>query len=122
MWARVGENLMKVVTEVKPVDLLFEFLIPEGPVHNPLTETHETRDAFETLVWGFPNNSTGVPHSKDRIILGSILGSPCFGKLPYQPQILNRTCSDQRGIVPLLPQLPMVISSGTDFSLLHSFM
>ena len=25
----------------------------------------------------------GVPHNKDYTILGSILGSPYFGKLPY---------------------------------------
>ena len=28
----------------------------------------------------------GGPHSKDYSILGSILGSPYFGKLPYQRQ------------------------------------
>ena len=40
-------------------------------------------------IWGFPKISGtlfGGPHNKDYSILGSILGSPYFGKLPY------RTC------------------------------
>ena len=34
---------------------------------------------------GFPElgHLIGVPHNKDYSILGSILGSPCFGKLPF---------------------------------------
>ena len=31
----------------------------------------------------------GVPYNKDYSILGSILGSPYFGKLPYRPQTTN---------------------------------
>ena len=37
-------------------------------------------------IWGFPKiNGTlfGSPHNKDYSILGSILGSHYFGKLPY---------------------------------------
>ena len=30
----------------------------------------------------------GVPHNKDYNILGSILGSPYLGKLPYSPCII----------------------------------
>ena len=36
--------------------------------------------------WGFPKirgTLFGGPHNKDYSILGSILGSPYFGKLPY---------------------------------------
>ena len=39
-----------------------------------------------TLTWGFPNimgTLFGGPHNKDFSILGSILGYPYFGKLPY---------------------------------------
>ena len=37
---------------------------------------------------GFPKLGVPfwVPNNEDYSILGSILGSPCFGKLPYNPQ------------------------------------
>ena len=38
------------------------------------------------LIWEFPKirgSNLGGPHNKDYSILGSILGSPYFGKLPY---------------------------------------
>ena len=38
-------------------------------------------------IWGFPKirgTFFGGPHNKDYTILGSILGFPCLGKLPYR--------------------------------------
>ena len=38
------------------------------------------------MIWGFPKirgTLLGGPHNKDYSILGSIVGSPDFGKLPY---------------------------------------
>ena len=38
-------------------------------------------------IWGFPKirgSPFGVPINKDYFILGSILGSPYFGKLPFR--------------------------------------
>ena len=43
-------------------------------------------------VWGFPKiwgTLIGGPHNKDYSILGSILGSPNFGKLPHTPLIIT---------------------------------
>ena len=43
-----------------------------------------------TPIWGFPKvrgTFFGGPHNKDYSILGSILGSPLLGKLPYNPII-----------------------------------
>ena len=42
-----------------------------------------------TRIWRFPkirDPCLGGPHNKDYYILGSILGSPNFGKLSYRPQ------------------------------------
>ena len=36
---------------------------------------------------GFPPYHFGDPRNKEYIILGSILGSPCFGKLPNGEKI-----------------------------------
>ena len=39
-------------------------------------------------IWGFPKitflGAFGGPHNKDYGILGSMLGSPYFGKLPFR--------------------------------------
>ena len=48
-----------------------------------------TSSGFKYLIviWGFPKirgTLFGGPHNKDYSILGSILGSPYFGKLPYE--------------------------------------
>ena len=45
---------------------------------------------------------SGGPHNKDHNMLGSILGSPCFGKQPYRPSRL----------FPFLPQRSQSQSSG----------
>ena len=39
---------------------------------------------FASVLGGFPKFGvpSGDPHNKDYSILGSILGSPCIGKLP----------------------------------------
>ena len=42
--------------------------------------------ATKAFIWGFPKirgNLFGGPYNKDYSILGSILGSPYFGELPY---------------------------------------
>ena len=42
----------------------------------------------QDFLYGFPNNLKyhfGGPNNKDYSILGSILGSPNFGKLPHEP-------------------------------------
>ena len=39
------------------------------------------------VIWWFPKirgTFLGCPHNKDYSILGSILGSPDFGKVPYR--------------------------------------
>ena len=38
-------------------------------------------------IWGFPKIRGTIlgPNSKDSRIVGSIFGSPYFGKLPYNP-------------------------------------
>ena len=44
----------------------------------------------------------GGPHNKDYSILGSILGSPYLGKLPYHMNyegILEVPCKDHRGFL-----------------------
>ena len=41
---------------------------------------------FSGFIWGFPKirgTILGGPYNEDSSILGSILGSPYFGKLPY---------------------------------------
>ena len=41
---------------------------------------------FQEFIWGFPKirgTLIGDPHNKDYSILGSILGFPYFGKLPF---------------------------------------
>ena len=51
-----------------------------------LVETAALQPNCDTLIWGFPKirgTIFGSPHNKDYSILGSILGSPYFGKLPY---------------------------------------
>ena len=43
-------------------------------------------------IWGFPKKWVylfGGPHSTGYNILGSILGSPYFGNLPYNPYIIT---------------------------------
>ena len=48
-------------------------------------------NTYETYrIWGFPKIKgyhVGGPHIKDYSILGSILGSPHFGKLTYTVRI-----------------------------------
>ena len=40
----------------------------------------------EGLYGGFPKYLFGGPHNKDYSILGSILGFPYCGKVPYHPR------------------------------------
>ena len=38
------------------------------------------------VIWGFLKvDFFGAPYHKDSSVWGSILGSPCSGKLPYTP-------------------------------------
>ena len=49
--------------------------------------TAELRMIYGGVIWGFPiirGTLFGGPHNKDYSILGSILGSLYFGKLPYE--------------------------------------
>ena len=43
------------------------------------------------IIWGFlkiRGTFLGGPHNKDYSILGSILGYPYFGKLPFQYRVI----------------------------------
>ena len=54
----------------------------------------------ETLNRGFPKLGVpflGGPHNKDYSILGSILGSPYFGKLPNPLNTKSPTSKSQSG-------------------------
>ena len=41
---------------------------------------------YHCYMGGFPKSGVQFwgPHNEDHNILGAILGSPCFGKLPYK--------------------------------------
>ena len=61
---------------------------------------------FHGSIWGFPEirgTLFGGPYSKDYSMLGYILGSPYFGKLPYpnrpKPCFLNPIEHNLRGIL-----------------------
>ena len=57
---------------------LFERLAAEEDVGIPLKGLYVGFPKLGVPVWG--------PHSKDYSILGSILGSPDFGKQPFSPR------------------------------------
>ena len=73
-----------------PYNLLFGSLDPEGKASSPPEEPsfHTEHGAMD--IWGFPQIRgaiLGVLLYKDKSILGSISGSPYFGKLPYDPDL-----------------------------------
>ena len=56
-----------------------------GAPKNPCLEVRGTRHVGICMYGGFPKlgGIIGVPYSRDYRFLGSILGSPYFGNLPY---------------------------------------
>ena len=65
---------------------------PAAPAASRASTQAKKSATVPQRIWGFPKIRGylfGGPHNKDHSTLGSILGSPCFGKLPFGSGLLG---------------------------------